>query len=74
MDNALSKILYDFCYQYNLETNQVQPIIDKLNMEFYFKLKDMKHLSIEKWKGLNLPENFPLLLLICNYSFDEFLH
>ena len=70
MDNALSKILFDFCYQYNLETTRVQPIIDKLNMEFYFKLKDMKHLSIEKWKGLNLPEN---LFYILEEKYNECL-
>ncbi len=57
METTLSKILFDFCYEYNLEISQVQPVIDKLNSEFYFRLKDMKHLTIQKWKDLNLPEN-----------------
>ena len=57
MESTLSKILNDFCYQYNLEKSQVEPIIKKLNQEFYFRLKDMKHLTIEKWKNLKLPDN-----------------
>ena len=57
MESTLSKIITDFCNKYNIEKSQYQPIIEKLNSEFYFRLKDMKHLTIEKWNNLKLPDN-----------------
>ena len=71
METTLSKILFDFCYEYNLDVSQVQPVIDKLNSEFYFRLKDMKHLTLQKWKELNLPEN---LFNIINEKYQENLN
>ena len=68
METTFSKILFDFCYEYNLDITQVQPVIDKLNSDFYFRLKDMKHLTLEKWKDLNLPEN---LFNILNEKYQE---
>ena len=70
MDNPLSKILIDFTNEYNLPNNKIQPVIQKLNEEFYIRIKDMKHLSFQKWKEFKLPEN---LYNILKDKYDEYL-
>ena len=57
METPINKIIIDFSYEYNLAESLIQPIIQKLNQEFFIRIKDMKYLSFDKWKDHNLPEN-----------------
>ena len=57
METPLNKIIIDFSYEYNLDQSLIQPIIQKLNQEFFIRIKDFKNLSFEKWKEYKLPGN-----------------
>ena len=57
MDIPISKLLIDFTNEYKLNQDIVKPIIQKLNQEFYIRIKDINYLTYEKWKKYKLPEN-----------------
>lgn len=63
METSIEEILTQICNEYNQPKKQIEPIIEKLNMEFYYKLKDVKNLSNEKWKEFKLPDNLYNLLI-----------
>ena len=62
METSIKNILIEISKEYNLDYSVIQPIITRLNKEFYFKLKDIKNLSKETWKSFNLPLNLFYLL------------
>ena len=70
MENPINKIIIDFSIEYNLDENLIQPVIQKLNQEFFIRIKDMKNLSFKKWKEYNLPGN---LYNILKEKYDEAL-
>ena len=70
METPLNKIIIDFSYEYNLDQSLIQPIIQKLNQEFFIRIKDFKNLSFEKWKEYHLPAN---LYNIIKEKYDEAL-
>ena len=57
MDVPLKNILKDIQKEYDLDDEVIEPIIKKLNKEFYFKLKDIKNLSEDTWTKFDLPLN-----------------
>lgn len=63
METSIEEILTQICNEYNQPKKQIEPIIEKLNMEFYYKLKDVKNLSNEKWKDYKLPDNLYNLVI-----------
>ena len=62
MDAPLKKILKDIQKEYDMDDEVIDPIIKKLNKEFYFKLKDIKNLSEETWTKFDLPLNLYYIL------------
>ena len=62
MDIPLKNILKDIQKEYDLDDEVIEPIIKKLNKEFYFKLKDIKNLSEETWTKFDLPLNLYYIL------------
>ena len=62
MDVPLKNILKDIQKEYDLDDEVIEPIIKKLNKEFYFKLKDIKNLSEETWTKFDLPLNLYYIL------------
>ena len=62
MDSPLKKILKEIQNEYGMEDELIEPIIKKLNQEFYFKLKDIKNLSLETWQKFELPTNLYYIL------------
>ena len=70
METPINKIIIDFSYEYNLAESLIQPIIQKLNQEFFIRIKDFKNLSFEKWKEYHLPAN---LYNIIKEKYDEAL-
>ena len=62
METSIKNILIEISKEYNLDFSIIQPIITRLNKEFYFKLKDIKNLSKETWISFNLPLNLFYLL------------
>ena len=62
MDAPLKKILKDIQNEYGMDDDMIDPIIKKLNKEFYFKLKDIKNLSEDTWNKFDLPTNLYYIL------------
>ena len=62
MDKSLKEIIKEVGKEYEMEDDIINEIIKKLQKEFYVKLKHMKNLSIETWKGLGLPINLYYVL------------
>ena len=62
MDAPLKKILKDIQNEYGMDDDMIDPIIKKLNKEFYFKLKDIKNLSEDTWNKFELPTNLYYIL------------
>ena len=62
MDKSLKEIIKEVGAEYEMEDDIINEIIKKLQKEFYVKLKHMKNLSIETWKGLGLPINLYYVL------------
>ena len=57
MDTPLKQVLKDIGKEYELDDEIIDPVIKKLNAEFFFKLKDMKNATEAVWKSLGLPLN-----------------
>ena len=62
MESPLKKILKEIQNEYGMDDELIDPIIKKLNQEFYFKLKDIKNLSLEIWQKFGLPTNLYYIL------------
>ena len=62
MESPLKKILKEIQNEYGMDDEVIDPIIKKLNQEFYFKLKDIKNLSLEIWQKFGLPTNLYYIL------------
>jgi hypothetical protein len=62
MDTPLKVVLQEIGKEYDLDADVINPVIKKLNSEFYFKLKDIKNASESVWKSLGLPLNLFFLL------------
>ena len=62
MDAPLKKILKDIQNEYGMDDDMIDPIIKKLNKEFYFKLKDIKNLTEDTWNKFELPTNLYYIL------------
>ena len=62
METAMDLILRKIGNDYGCPEEQITPIIQKLNKEFFFKLKDFKNLNSQKWKEYDLPDNLFHLL------------
>jgi hypothetical protein len=62
MDTPLKVVLQEIGKEYDLDADVINPVIKKLNSEFYFKLKDVKNASESVWKSLGLPLNLFFLL------------
>ena len=62
MDTPLKVVLQEIEKEYDLDADVINPVIKKLNSEFYFKLKDIKNASESVWKSLGLPLNLFFLL------------
>ena len=66
METSIQDILFNICKEYDISEEQIGPIKRKLKKEFYFKLKDIKNLTKEKWKDYMLPDN------LYNLLYDKF--
>lgn len=62
METSIQDILFNICKDYDISEEMIEPIKRKLKKEFYFKLKDIKNLTKEKWKDYMLPDNLYNLL------------
>ena len=62
MEKSLKDIIKEVGKEYDLEENIINDVIQKLQKQFYIKLKHMKNLSIDTWKSLDLPINLYYVL------------
>ena len=62
MEKSLKEIIKEVGKEYDLEENIINDVIQKLQKQFYIKLKHMKNLSIDTWKSLDLPINLYYVL------------
>ena len=57
MEANLEDIIKEIGKEYGHEDKRLNGIIEKLDEEFYKKLKDMENISEDDWKSLKLPKN-----------------
>ena len=57
MEKTLKEIINKIGKENEMKDELINEIIEKLEKEFYIKLKHMKNLSLETWKSLELPIN-----------------
>ena len=57
MEKTLKEIINEIGKENEMKDELINEIIEKLEKEFYIKLKHMKNLSLETWKSLELPIN-----------------
>lgn len=57
MDANLKDIIKEIGKDYKISEEKINKCIEILSDEFYIKLKDIKNISENEWKSLNLPMN-----------------
>ncbi len=62
METSLDSILDLIKNSYSIDEEKISPIKKLLKKQFYFKAKDMKFLTYEKWLNYSLPDNLYFLI------------
>ena len=62
MDTNLKDIIKKIVDEYEYKDEKINSYIETLTKEYFIKLKDIKNMSEDDWKSLNLPKNLYCLI------------